>query len=265
MKKLLSFSLVAVLLITLSSCGLLVPNVETMTGWKFQYNEGTDDYSLFFGLLDANDNPVAAAANVEIRIINDYDEVVYTGTKTITEDDFGTYSNLLQGDRFMANVRIDASELTEGASTCGTVYFTVSNSSSFMFDEASCKALYCLPIKDVQLNIPSLPLEIQNSSSYYGLESTVSITNISYAMDKSAFMPSLKITITGEKTFEGKSTVLGTIINYKLLDQEGFVVDSGRVYLNSDLSVGDKFKDDSLVIYDITPGETYTLQLTNSD
>ena len=44
-------------------------------------------------------------------------------------------------------------------------------------------------------------------------------------------------------------------------DSEGYLVDSGNLYFSS-LSAGDKFKDDSVVIYDITPGESYTFQLS---
>lgn len=38
--------------------------IETMKGWSFQYNQGTDDYSLFFGLLD--DEGEAVSANVDV-------------------------------------------------------------------------------------------------------------------------------------------------------------------------------------------------------
>ena len=51
------------------------------------------------------------------------------------------------------------------------------------------------------------------------------------------------------------------IVSYKLYDSEGYLSDSGQIYLGTSLSVGDKFKDDSLTIYDLMPGETYTLQL----
>ena len=42
------------------------------------------------------------------------------------------------------------------------------------------------------------------------------------------------------------------MISYKLYDSAGYLVDSGNIYLSS-LSAGDKFKDDSVVIYDILP------------
>lgn len=54
------------------------------------------------------------------------------------------------------------------------------------------------------------------------------------------------------------------IIKYKLYDSEEYMVTSGSIYLNS-LDQGDKFKDDSIVTYDIIPGETYRFILSESD
>ncbi|MDY2609004.1 MAG: hypothetical protein SOV91_02005, partial [Eubacteriales bacterium] len=65
--------------------------------------------------------------------------------------------------------------------------------------------------------------------------------------------------ITGEKT-NGNSNSGYDIISYKLYDSAGYMVDSGNIYFSS-LSAGDRFKDDSVVIYDIIPGESYTFQL----
>lgn len=42
------------------------------------------------------------------------------------------------------------------------------------------------------------------------------------------------------------------------------MVDSGSIYLNS-LNQGDKFKDESIIIYDLIPGETYTLKLVEHE
>lgn len=54
------------------------------------------------------------------------------------------------------------------------------------------------------------------------------------------------------------------MISYKLYDSEEYMITSGDIYLDS-LDEGDKFKDDSIVIYDITPGETYRLILSEYD
>lgn len=54
------------------------------------------------------------------------------------------------------------------------------------------------------------------------------------------------------------------MIDYKLYDSDDYIVDSGNIYL-SGLSKGDKFRDDSIIIYDVIPGTTYVLKLTEYD
>lgn len=259
MRKIGGISVLLAVLLALTGCAIGTPKIESMKGWSFQHNSGTDDYSLFFGLCDKNDKYVSADAEVAIRIVNSRDELVYSDTKSVTKQDFATYSNQVLGDRYLANVRIAGDELEAGSSADGTVYFTVTCPTA-QFDEAQCEAYHCLPIKDIQLEYPALPQEIQNTS-YFGLESKVSITDVSFSFDKSAYSPSLKIAISGEVLYEDTTYGLGdSIIDYKLLDSEGYVVKTGSIYLDSALSAGDKFRDDSVTVYDVIPGETYTIQ-----
>ena len=60
MRKYLSIVLL-VMVLSLCGCSVLLDdslndNIETLKGWSFQYNSGTNDYSLFFGLLNEKDN-----------------------------------------------------------------------------------------------------------------------------------------------------------------------------------------------------------------
>lgn len=251
----------AILILLLSGCGMTVTQVETMKGWSFQYNEGTKDYSLFFGLTDKNDKYLAAEADVAIRIEDENGAIVYEGTKSITKNDFGTYSSQAAGERFLANIRIPESEISAGGSSTGTVYFTVTDGKTFSFDECNCSALYCLPVKDIQLSIDTLPVELQQKGYDGSIESKLTVTDVKYSVDSSLSSSLMTITLFGEKTFGKGGNLNYDIISYKLFDSEGYLVDSGQVYLGTSLSAGDKFQDDSLVIYDLTPGETYTLQL----
>ena len=82
-----------VIALLLSGCGLLASHVETLKSWSFQYNEGTSDYSLFFGLAAKKDKPLVADVDVDIRIVNDKNEEVYSGTKSVSSDDFGNYTS----------------------------------------------------------------------------------------------------------------------------------------------------------------------------
>lgn len=239
------------------SSDAIFERIATMKGWSFQYNQGTDDYSLFFGLLDDEEEAVSASVDVDIRIINENGEEVFTATKSATDDDFAYYESTAAGTQYLANIRIPAAEIKEGTSSSGTVYFTVYKGKTALFDEVNCAALYCLPISDVALTVDNLPVEI-NVKGYNGnTESIIKITEVSYTFEKE-YTPQLKITLTGQKTYGNNSGY--DIIAYKLYDSEEYLIDTGMVYLRS-LDNGDKFKDDSIVIYDIVPGETYYLKL----
>lgn len=231
-------------------------NIETLKGWSFQSNPGTNDYSLFFGLLNGNDKYIAADVDVDIRIVNDADEEVYSATKSVTSKDFGYYESQVAGKQYLANIRIPASDIKSGKSNNGTVYLTVYKDDDVRFDEVNCTARYCLPVADVQLTAEGLPVEIKVKGYDGSTESVINITDVSYVYEKE-YTPQLKIIFLGEKTYGNSSSY--DIISYKLYDSNGYLIDSSNVYLNS-LSAGDKFKDDSIVVYDITPGENYTLR-----
>ena len=272
MKRITSVLLV-ILMLSLCGCSLLpadsskdvieilkdTDTIETLKGWSFQYNEGTNDYSLFFGLLNDKYTYIAADVDVDIRIVNDEDEEVYSATKTVTAKDFGNYESQAAGKQYLANVRIPASDIKNGKSNNGTVYLTVYKGNEVRFDEVNCSALYCLPVADVQLNVQDLPVELEVKEYDGSVESIISVTDVTYDYEKGIFSQ-LKITISGQKTYGNSSGYGYDIISYKLYDSSGYLVESGNVYLKS-LSAGDKFKEDS-IIYDVTPGETYSLQLT---
>ncbi len=256
-RRILIWSLALTLL--LSGCGSSASRVETLKSWSFQYNEGTSDYSIFFGLADKNDKPLAADVDVDIRIVNDENEEVYSGTKSVSSDDFGNYTSQAAGDQYLANVRIPAAEITAGKSANGKVYFTVYKENEVQFDEVNCDALYCLPIEDVQVTFDEFPLDLKVKDFMGGTASVIQIQGAEYKFDKD-YSPRLNITITGEKK-SGSGNSGYDMVSYKLFDSAGYMIDSGNVYLSS-LSAGDKFKDDSVVIYDVIPGESYVFQLS---
>lgn len=116
------------------------------------------------------------------------------------------------------------------------------------FDEVNCTALFCLPIKDVSVVVEELPIEISVKGYDGKVESKIKIEEVSYSFDKS-LMTQLKITIMGTKTFGTNSSY--DIISYKLYDSNGYVADTGNIYLSS-LSNGDKFKNEAITYYDET-------------
>lgn len=216
-------------------------NIETLKSWTFQFNDGTNDYSLFFGLLDQNGESISADIDVDIRIVNENDEEVYRETKSVSKNDFSYYTSQTFGEQYLANVRIPTSDIALGTSSNGKVFLTVYKADIVSFDEVNCDALYCLPIKDVQLTCDSFPFELKVKDYFGNTESIIQINDVAYEFEKEYF-PKLKITIFGEKTY-GDTNSGYDIISYKLYDSEDYMIDSGNIYLRS-LSKGDKFKDD---------------------
>lgn len=247
-----------VFVLLLSGCSSSAYCIKTLKSWSFQYNEGTSDYSIFFGLADKNDKPLAADVDVDIRIVNDENEEVYSGTKSISSDDFGNYTSQAAGNQYLANVRIPATEIKAGKSANGKVYFTVYKENEVQFDEVNCDALHCLPTEDIQVTFDEFPLELKVKDFMGCTASVIQIQGAEYKFDND-YSPRLNITITGEKKSGSGNSGYDTI-SYKLFDSAGYMIDSGNIYLSS-LSVGNKFKDDSIVIYDVIPGESYTFQL----
>ena len=143
-------------------------------------------------------------------------------------------------------------------------FLTVYKNDTLRFDEVNCSARYCLPISDVELIFDTFPLSIDVKGYDGSIESTIQIDDIAYSFQKD-YVPQVKITVFGVKTYGSRDSMPSyDIIKYKLYDSEEYMVTSGSIYLNS-LDQGDKFKDDSIVIYDVIPGETYRFVLSEYD
>ena len=256
MKKVFA-SLMLVLMFSLTGCSLLSGgSIETLKGWSFQYNRGTNDFSLFFGLLNGNEQYISADVDVDIRIVNESGEEVYKATKSVMREDFGYYESKVAGEQYLAEIRIPEKDIATGKSSNGTVYLTVYKENVVRFDEVNCAALYCLPVSDLTLVAENLPTEISIKSYDGSVESKISIEDVSYVYEKD-ITPTLKITVSGTKTY-GTSKIGYDMVSYKIYDSKGYVVKSGNLFING-IDNGDKFKDDSISVYDITPGDTYKI------
>lgn len=259
MKK---FLFVLAILLTICLYGCSTNSVDTLNNWSFQYNEETNDYSVFFELRDKSGNSISADIDADIRIVNDEGEEVFNSTSSVTEDDFGYYTSMAKGELYLANIRIPATEIAPGKSSNGTVYLTIYKEGVGAFDEVNCDASYCLPIKDIELVSGPFPVEVDVRGFDGSVMSTIQIEDVSYEFDGN-YSSTLTVTIEGTKTY-GNGNFGFDMIGYKLYDSEEFMVDSGSVYLDP-LNQGDKFKDDSIIFFDLTPGETYILKFVENE
>ena len=98
MKKIISF-LLLIVLISLCGCSAITSkiiesnSIETLKGWSFQYNEGTNDYSLFFGLLNDKDKYISADVDVDIRIKDEAGNELYKETRSVSKRELSNYKS----------------------------------------------------------------------------------------------------------------------------------------------------------------------------
>jgi len=127
-----------------------------------------------------------------------------------------------------------------------------------------------LPVDDVSVYAPSLPVEVKVMTMMImgesELQSKLKITGVKYGIDNSD-EPCLLLQAEGEKTYSNNGIDAidrvpdGFMI--KLCDKDGFVIYTEAVYL-SGIAKGDKFRSDiiSIPLSEIDPSEEYTVRVS---
>ena len=200
-----------------------------------------------------------------MRIVNDEGIVVYEKTKYVTLHDFSTWSSAFYGERYLASIYIAPEDIAQGTTSSGNVFFTVTVG-DWGFDESKVSTSE-LPTLDLtklcSLDLPKLPQECKYTFSGK-VYSKVKISQLSYEFKESHDgTVKLYLYFSGQKTYDykGNSNSGSCKIGWKLYDEEGYVIKSGTCY-TSDLSTGEKFKNEEEVIYNLEPGH-YSIKLIN--
>ena len=119
-----------------------------------------------------------------------------------------------------------------------------------------------LPLKDVNIQFNTFPLNLNSYGYFEDVPSVIQIQSVEYNYSKD-LTPSISFTVYGEK-LSGSDNITYDSIGYKLIDSAGYTVDTGTIMFSSS-HTGEKFKDDSIYFYNVIPGETYTLLFFEKD
>ena len=229
----------------------------------FDYENG-GYYALQFALMDKNEESISAPVTVDVRIVNDSDEVVYEKQCFVTSKDFGTWTSTF-GNRYVATIAIPPEDITVGNTKSGAVYYTAYQPGYITFSERkiTTSELPKIELTDMcALELPELPVEIDYNSSSGKLYATTRVIDMSYEFAESG-KDEVKLTMkfTGEKVYDEKGEGYSSAcqIGWKLYDSEGYVIDSGKCYTSS-VEQGEKFKDSEQVVYNLKP-DNYRLKL----
>ena len=145
--RIIVYSMMVLLLLTLTGCNKT--KVVSVEDCKFRYNETDDNYTLNFSLMDEKDRFVVAEADVEMWVVNDDNEIVFSGKRRITEENFKNY-NLNGEDKTLAEIVIEPNEVDKADTSDGVMNFYV-NGKGFDFYDCKCDVNNQLPLKD-QIN-----------------------------------------------------------------------------------------------------------------
>ena len=233
-----------------------ISRAERMHNWSFDYNEEDGDYSVFFGIEDKDEQPIAENADVNIRIENEGGEEVYSEVKSVSVEDFQYHTSHLSGEQYLAEVRIPKEDIKKSKYSNGNVYLKIRNSEGDELEEVSCSAIYCLPVLDVELEADEFPAEFDVQNMDGSIQSTLRLDRIEYSY-KSGILPAINLTLYGCKIYGGRELSYDAV-NYTVYDSEDQEVDSGAVYLDA-MHTGDHFIKDSVMLYGIEPGNKYKI------
>lgn len=243
----------------LTGCSLFGGDVEYINEWSFSRNEDTHDYSLMFGFTDKDGRGVASDATVDLRVESENGEVLYDDTLTVTEDDFANYSNALGREAYLCDIRIPETDIKKGTSQDGRAYIRVYND-FIEFDDIDFEVYGDLPVEKFQIKTEALPKNINMKNYMGGVGGTLQIDGIEYKTEE--YGVGLEVIVSGTKLSQ-KGEFVSTSFDVQLIDEAGYVVDTGMVFLDN-IAVGQKFKEDAYIVADPEPGKSYTLKVVPS-
>ena len=142
----------------------------------------------------------------------------------------------------------------------GTLYYKITLSNGAYWDELSIST-YDLPQKETIIDLPTLPITL-NEYNYSGkLESTFVISDITYEMSGST----LYLYFAGSKTYDSRGAGQSDTckISWKLYDMDGYVFDSGTAY-STGVAMGEKFRNVKDYVWDAEIGGHYKLVILST-
>jgi len=238
------------------------PKVQYIGDRSVQFNDAKKTYEVLWQLSDQNNTPMKAPADVSIKIVNDNNTEVYNKTIQVTEKDYSNWSNKFRDEDFLLGaVEIPINDITPDSKDKGTLYFSVKGD-GFSFEEKSFNVYY-LPIKQVQISLPQVPLQVSSINWNDEIDTTLEISEIKSTHDDSTITLTFKCTMVYNK--DGESEAQSGRFSYRLLDKDSVICDTGDIYTNS-MRVGETtYVEKKFYNFDLDFTKDYTLELWNEE
>lgn len=220
-------------------------SVKYISNWYVTHNEEASRYEFNFRFLDKEENPIAAPMIVEIRIVDDYDETLYTSKEYIKTDDY-------KGDQLSATIYIPESKMLLGKNSSGKLYYKAYNKGYIYFDEYS---LYVsLPVYRIKYSHNANIAKYESSGA---LSDVANIKITSLSVDPH-YSKQINFSADIERLYQRRTGSL--YIYMTLYDKEGYAIGTTSISVTEA-----KTRTNDFFFTDITltEGEEYTIKISD--
>lgn len=229
-----------------------------------QYDKATQQHLVFFSFSEYEDsNYLTPDADIHIKIVNNNGDEVYNKTTSVTVDDYAMWTNQYQDlNHLMGTVYIPDNDITLGSTPDGTLTLSADVAGGYSFEEKALN-IYDLPLAEISISTPNLPIEINEYNYKNELKTTISVEEMSF---EGSEYGSLTVKLKAKMLYnsEGDNKSSSPSIGYKIKDENDIVVGSGSMILNA-IKVGETVSDTSYINGDYVLGKKYTMELLDTE
>ena len=197
---------------------------------------------------------------LSIEIVNDKKQKVYSNRATFNSSN---YSKSAWGGLSCYGFKyvIQKQSITPGLTDDGTIS-VIASADGVEFAPFTQNA-YHLPVKNVQIAIPSVPCSFSDYDYDNNIEATVRIDEIKKDQEFVGDHATLNLTFLSTTTYSSTQNTAKIVhVGYQLKNSSGVIVDSGTFWLESSF-VGDR-TETKASLYNLDLSEQYSLVLIDS-
>lgn len=257
--------------VLIKGCGVTAADRDVMNDvyWisdrSITYRSAKDYHEFTFKLKNyAKTKTLRAPVFVEMYIMSDDGTEVYRETRFLTQSDY----KLVNGD-WAAYIYIKDEEIAPCEDRWGDFYYHVYAPGYISYDWFSLSINGTLPEYDAgsscTLSLPPLPylMKTWTNSNQTTVETMTNITGITYKFSETYDGTcTLYVYFTGTKTYDykGSHNSSSCRLTFKLYDEDGYVV-ADDYCLTSAVAMGESFRNQKAIVFDLEPGVNYRLEL----
>lgn len=221
-----------------------------------QYDDAKQCQRVFFGFyVSENSEPISQEADINVEITNDDGKKVYSNTFHVDETNYTEWTNMLSVKKTLGSVEIPNSEIEKGTVETGTLSIGAVLPSGNVFEDEKF-SVYGLPLMDLSVEVPQLPITITNYGWEGAVEKTGELQKIEFDYEYTC-----KVTAVVNLLSNENSSSDYFYVPYKVKDKDGIVVESGNFFFGP-ISAGDTARVETYM-GNLKLGEDYTIEFSD--